>query len=359
MLRRLSNFLLHRVTRNVFFWMLFAGLPIWLNWDGYGSKANFYTDLLYYAELAFLGYVNNLVLIPRLMDTGRVTTYFLASTVLVVTVSWLALFVLTPLVSDYTSRLNRPYVTYMYNLADYFFFTGFFTGAALLSRLAKSKQRSAQLTELQKTTELNFLKAQINPHLLFNTLNMFYGAAQERSPALPDMLLSLSDTMRYALREGRTERVPLVREVDFLNGYIDLQKLRLEDRARITFNIGGDFKRYKVPPLLFIVLVENAFKYATNHHVDNIRIDFKLIIGSESLVFRSENNIGDLLSPPDSNGVGLANLHKRLGLIYESKTAQLVTNIVGETFMAELSLPLEKTSIAPAAAPLKAIRKTL
>jgi len=358
MFRRLSDLLLNRFNRNVLFWLLFAGLPIWLNWDGYGSKANFYTDLLFYAQLAFLGYVNNLLLIPTLMDTGRVTAYFLVTSLMIVVVSWLGLFVFTPLVSDYTSKLSRPYIVFMYDLGDYFFFTGFFTGAALLTRLVQSKQRSAQLAELQKTTELNFLKAQLNPHLLFNTLNMFYGAAQERSPALPDMMLGLSNTMRYALREGRTDRVPLVREVDFLNDYIDLQKLRLEDRARVTFSVGLGFESYKVPPLLFIVLVENAFKYASHHHVDNILIDFKLIVGDERLLFRSENNIGDLLSPPDSNGVGLDNLRKRLSLVYINRVARLATKVVGETFIAELSLPLEKTSLAPAAAPLKALRKT-
>lgn len=117
----------------------------------------------------------------------------------VIVVAWFALFQLTPLVSDYTSRLNRPYITLLFNLADYFFFTGFFTGAALLSRLANSQKRSAQLTDLQRTTELNFLKAQINPHLLFNTLNMLYGSALERSPALPEMMLGLSNTMRDEL----------------------------------------------------------------------------------------------------------------------------------------------------------------
>jgi len=138
MLRRITDFLLHRVTRNVVFWLLYAALPVWLNWDGYGSAANFHTDLLYYTELAFPGYVNNLILIPRLMDRGRPTAYFITVTLCTLFVAYVGLYWLTPLVSDYLATRERPWMTLLYNLDGYFFFVGSFTGAALLTRLARS-----------------------------------------------------------------------------------------------------------------------------------------------------------------------------------------------------------------------------
>lgn len=235
MLPLVYNFLLHRVTRNAVFWLLFAGFPMWLNWGNYGSRANFLTDIFFYLELALLGYLNNLLLIPRLMDKGRVALYFLVTFLLVALVAYLGLFWITPLVSDYTSRLTRPWVRLVFNLGDYLFFVGSFTGAALLTRLAKSQRKGERLAEEQRTSQLNFLKAQINPHLLFNTLNMLYGAAQEKSAELPDMMLGLSNSMRYALREGPREKVLLDKEIDFLRGYIDLQQLRLEGRASVRF----------------------------------------------------------------------------------------------------------------------------
>jgi len=347
-----ARFLLHRVTRNVVFWLLFAILPVWLNWDGYGSKANFYTDLLYYLEIAFLGYFNNLVLIPRLMDRGRVAAYFVIVFVLVLFTAYVALFWLTPLVSDYTSRLSRPWMTFYYNLDGYFFLVGSFTGAALLVRLAREKSRSQQLDALQKETKLSFLKAQINPHLLFNTLNMMYSHALDRSPVVPEMMLGLAGTMRYALHEGQAKRVPLPAEVQFLQDYVELQRLRLEDRAQVSFLCDTPTSEFQVAPLLLIVLVENAFKYATSHHVDAIDIRIELRTAGDELYFTVRNNL-DLLEaasgPRAQSGIGLGNLQQRLRLIYGS-AQQLKTEKTDTTFQAVLVLPLEPYA-APAAAP--------
>ncbi len=353
---RVSHFLLHRVTRNVVFWVLFAGLPVWLNWGNYGSKANFLTDILYYLELAFLGYLNNLILIPKLMDKGKVRTYFTVVFFLVLVVAYLALFWITPMVSDYTSRLSRPYMRYLFNLADYFFFVGSFTGAALLVRLANSKRRSALLSEQQQLSELNFLRAQINPHLLFNTLNMFYGAAQEQSPKLPEMMLGLANTMRYALKEGSRHRVLLHREIEFLHNYVDLQRLRLEARAQVSFITHTAGLSLKVPPLLFIVLVENAFKYASDHHVDGIMINLRLEVKHNKLFFRTENNVGDALAGTEATGLGLANLRQRLELIYSDRPAELHTQTASGMYIAELTLPLEFT---PSASPEKLKNKLI
>jgi sensor histidine kinase YesM len=358
MLPRFTNFLLRRTTRNIIFWLLFAGLPMWLNWDNYGSRANFLTDVFFYLELAFLGYFNNLVLIPRLMDQARVVAYFSAVFILVLLVAYLALFWITPTVSTYTSSLSRPWMTWLFSLADYFFFVGSFTGAALLTRLAYSKRRSALLAEQQRASELNFLKAQINPHLLFNTLNMFYGAAQERSPALPDMMMGLANSMRYALHEGRKERVGLDREISFLRDYVALQELRLEGRATVSVIVDTGNQPLRVPPMLFIVLVENAFKYATDHHVEGIQINLRLEVWEDRLRFRTENNVGDHLAGKAAGGVGLENLRNRLRLIYGITLARLRTDIVAGKFIAELSLPLEPAPFAPASAPKKLILPT-
>lgn len=353
MLSRLSKFLLHRATRNVAFWLLFAGLPVWFNWGNYGSRANFLTDIFYYFELAFLGYFNNLVLIPRLMDRGKVILYFVVVFLLVLFIAYLALFWITPTVSTYTEGLSRPWMTWLFNLADYFFFVGSFTGAALLTRLAYSKRRSAKLAALQRASELNFLKAQINPHLLFNTLNMFYGAAQEGSPALPNMIMGLANSMRYALHEGRKERVILNREIGFLRDYVALQELRLEGRATVNFMVDIGSYKLQVPPMLFIVLVENAFKYATDHHVDGIIIDLRIEVWEDRLRFRTENNVGDHLAGTAASGIGLENLRNRLQLIYGKTAARLRTDVVEWKFIAELSLPLETAPSAPASSPKK------
>ncbi|MEM6772118.1 MAG: histidine kinase, partial [Bacteroidota bacterium] len=187
----------------------------------------------------------------------------------------------------------------------------------------------------------NFLRAQINPHLLFNTLNMFYGAAQEKSEELPDMMLGLANAMRYALQDGNRKRVFLQREIGFLHDYVKLQELRLEGRAQVSFVTHTADLHLQVPPLLFIVLVENAFKYASDHHVDGIVINLRLEVKRNQLCFRTENNIGDALAGSGATGLGLANLRQRLALIYGDQSASLHTMTAGHLYIAELTLPLE------------------
>ncbi|MEL7161332.1 MAG: histidine kinase, partial [Bacteroidota bacterium] len=356
-LHPVARFFLHRVTRNLLFWFFFAGLPVWLNWDNYGSAANFWTDIFYYLELAFLGYFNNYFLIPRLLDRGKVAPYTIIIFLITPLMAYVSLFHLTPLVSDYTSRLSHPWMTLYYDLDNYFFFVGTFTGAALVTRLAQERYRSRQLKTLQQETELSFLKAQINPHLLFNTLNMMYSHAQERSPVVPDLVVGLANSMRYALHEGQARRVPLPTEVRFLRDYTELQRLRLEDRARVEFRneiAGAD--NYQVAPMLFIVLVENAFKYATANQVDNIVIQLHLLIISDHLYFRVTNSLDGPAPPPGkTGGIGLDNLRKRLRLIY-GREQQLITRRQNDRYHAELMLPLDpvsarKTDPAPATAP--------
>ncbi|MEO0734903.1 MAG: histidine kinase [Bacteroidota bacterium] len=340
------RYLLHPLPRNLLFWFFFAGLPVWLNWDNYGSPANFWTDIFYYLELAFLGYFNNYFLIPRLLDRGHVARYVGVIFLLTPLVAYLSLFHLTPLVSEYTSRLSRPWMTLYYDLDNFFFFVGTFTGAALVERLARERYRSRRLQSLQQETELSFLKAQINPHLLFNTLNMMYSHAQEQSPVVPDLVIGLANSMRYALHEGQAHRVPLPTEIRFLRDYAELQRLRLEDRATVEFrNEVEGAEQYQVAPMLFIVLVENAFKYATANQVENIVIQLHLLIINDHLYFRVTNSLDGPAPPPGKNGgIGLENLHKRLRLIY-GREQQLSRRCKDDRYHAELILPLDRISL--------------
>lgn len=346
----LARFLLHRVTRNILFWLVYAVLPVYLNWGNFGSDANLYTDLLYYATLAVLGYVNNLLLIPWLMDRGRPVAYFVAAGTLLLVVAYVEMFWLVPLLSDYLDSVGNYLVTYWYNLGNYLFFMGTFTGAALLSRLATAHRRTRELENLQAETELAFLRAQVNPHLLFNTLNMLYSHAVEGSARVPEMMLALSDSLRYAVRAADLDRVLLYHEINYLRDYVELQQLRLEDRAVVDFTdeVGPQSQEMTVAPLLLIVPVENAFKYATASLVEGIRIAISLRLEADVLVFTVVNNTDPENTGPAVPGMqvaipgeqtGLANLHRRLELIY-GNDASFRTKVTNGTFTAVLRLPL-------------------
>lgn len=337
-----QSFFLHRVTRNVLFWTLFAGIPIWFNWNNFGSHANFLTDIEFYFKCAFLGYFNNLVLIPRLFDRGRVSAYFLVIGAVILVTEYISLFLIVPLLSDYLNTVSSRVTTYLYSLEDTVFFVGSFLAAAFLSRLTAEKKKSKNLTELQAETELAFLKAQINPHFLFNTINMLYSYALERSAAIPNLLLKLAENMRYVLHEGSQERVGLSEEINFLMDYVALQKLRLEGRANVNFKvIRGPNSETAIAPLLLIVFIENAFKYAGEGQVDNIKINITINETTNGIEFTCSNTatISDVPSNQDYSGIGLVNVKKRLDLIYQ-QNYQLIYGLTSNSkYQVSLSLP--------------------
>ncbi|MEM8891261.1 MAG: sensor histidine kinase [Bacteroidota bacterium] len=162
--------------------------------------------------------------------------------------------------------------------------------------------------------ELALLKSQINPHFFFNTLNNLYGLVVEKSDEAPGVVLKLSEMMRYTIYNGREEFVSLDDEVTYLENYIDLHKIRYQKKVSIDFQkeIAGE---YKVAPLLFIILLENAFKHGVEGMTDAAYVRLHLSAKDHQLNFVIENNFEEQTSK-GPGGIGLENLRKRLDHIY-------------------------------------------
>ena len=184
--------------------------------------------------------------------------------------------------------------------------------------------------------ELSLLKSQINPHFFFNTLNNLYGLTVEKSDEAPEVVLKLSDMMRYTIYMGKEDFVPLKEEVDYLKNYIELHKIRYQKSVDIKFsysNVSG----YKIAPLLFIIALENAFKHGVEKLTDNafIHLDLKTIDGN--IIFEIENNF-EKLNNRSNRGIGLDNLKQRLQLLYPKKHQLAIST---NDFVYKLSLKLE------------------
>ena len=157
---------------------------------------------------------------------------------------------------------------------------------------------------------MNALKAQINPHFLFNTLNGIYGLSLTNSTKTSDSILKLSSIMRYVLTETNTDLVYLKHELDYIDNYIDLQKIRLTDKTSINYTITGDLADQKVPPLLFINFIENAFKYGLSNEV-NTTIEIQIQIQKNKLTLIVKNNkISDRFNEQISSNIGMPNIKK-------------------------------------------------
>lgn len=165
-------------------------------------------------------------------------------------------------------------------------------------------------------TELSLLKAQVNPHFLFNTLNGLYALALTKSDLTAESISKLSSIMRYSISDGQSSRIELEKEIEFINDYLDLQRLRLTPKTKLHFRATGDFMGKFIEPLMLISFIENAFKYGvSNEKESNILIQISLIY-STLHVFVQNDKVNAGIGGMSSSELGIANSRKRLELNY-------------------------------------------
>ncbi|HAS42100.1 MAG TPA: hypothetical protein DCS93_16600 [Microscillaceae bacterium] len=204
-------------------------------------------------------------------------------------------------------------------------------------RLQAKQQQTANQ---QLIAEMKYLKLQINPHFLFNTLNSLYYLTQNKSDLAPDVVQKLAHLMRYMLEKGSEESVALSDEIAFVEAYLQLEKIRIA-QCEIQFTRPEALPSCHIPPLLFIPLVENAFKHGIDKSSDNNFVHLSLVVESKSLTFTIQNALLDIKNETGS-GIGLANLQKRLTLLYQSRYT-LDTQVKGRIFHAVLQIPLNNS----------------
>jgi LytS/YehU family sensor histidine kinase len=208
--------------------------------------------------------------------------------------------------------------------------------------LQEANLRIKEIERENAESELRALKAQINPHFFFNTLNSIYSLSLDRSEKTPELILKLSELMRYILYETRDDYVSMERQLDFLQNYIYLEQLRTDEKIKIEIEIKGEHKNLMVAPLLFVPFIENAFKHVAKEKNDPsfIRILFDLT-HPDKIRFSVKNRKYNLPGRADGKmeGIGLANVRKRLNLLYPS-SHELKISDTGEVFEVELTLKL-------------------
>lgn len=182
-------------------------------------------------------------------------------------------------------------------------------------------------------TELMLLKSQVSPHFFFNTLNNLYGLVAKDAQTAQKMILKLSDMMRYSIYEGKKETVAIEEEINFLKNYIELHTMRYHKYIAVEFtcNVDGTLK---VVPLLYIILLENAFKHGVESLRENAYIKINLATSHGQLYFRIENNFEKTHSKP---GIGLKNLKRRLELTYPNQH-ELNFSVKENVYQAQLML---------------------
>lgn len=279
---------------------------------------DFFYAGLFHIPLFFLVYVNLSLLIPRFLQKGRYVSY-LVTAALTITLAYglheLTFEIVLPLL---------PTEYYMVSFTDWevlvTIFTIYFVLTALL-KLSKSWYVLQRVEKEKLAIELNSLKSQVNPHFLFNSLNSIYSLAMAKSEQTPDTVLELSNLLRYMLYEVGEATVDLGKEVEMMENYVELQKLRADASAEISFQIKGDDLNQKIAPLLFFPLIENSFKHGIKGVSDKAYVRMVLECREKQIGFEIENNKGEVddMEHGKYGGIGLENVKRRLSLIYPGK----------------------------------------
>ena len=199
-------------------------------------------------------------------------------------------------------------------------------------------ERKSKESELEKVNaELSFLKLQINPHFLFNTLNNIYALASIQSTQTPAAIMKLSDIMRYVMYDAQSDYVPLDKEVEYIRNYIELQKMRSNDKLVLIFEVTGNISGQRIAPLLLLSFIENAFKYGISNHEES-KIEIIINVNHGTLQMQVNNTIFNRIQQ-SNNSIGLPNTRRRLELLYPNRH-RLAVSKTETNFIIDLSIQL-------------------
>jgi two-component system LytT family sensor kinase len=226
-------------------------------------------------------------------------------------------------------------------LAPFFFVKILFEISRLYSRTLNIQKQKATLEIQNINIEKDFLKAQLNPHFLFNTLNNLYSLTLRKDSLAPEVILHLSDTMSYTLYESNTEKVPLFKELEFIKNYAELEKMRYSGDKNIQFDFPSEStcSGLYIAPLLTFTFIENAFKYGLKSKKDAF-LSLRIKIEDGCFYFEIENDADKTREKADFGGIGLENSKKRLQLLYPSRHELQIQNLEN-CFKVSLKLGLE------------------
>ncbi len=281
-----------------------------------------FINVFFYAALV---YFNIFYLIPNFLTGKRLWIYLLMFVASCLILTPLKVFIL------YILHSNFPeFQAVLIENQRWYFSTLLLMGGSstVYSIITEWKNQEKEQAELQSKTiesELRFLKTQINPHFLFNTLNSLYALTLKKSDAAPDVVLMLSEMMRYMLYECNEPEVLLSKEINYIENYLNLEKLRLTKNFDVTFDSTGEAGTKTIAPLLFIPFIENTFKHGASHQIKNSFIHIYLEVRESSVIFTCENSKPEFLPALQpqrkSGGIGLTNVKRRLDLLYPKKNS--------------------------------------
>ncbi len=298
-------------------------------------------------------YISLYVLMPRLLFQKKYGKFFLSLIGVVLVfcfLSWISyIYIQDPLFWP-----DDTFVPEIWNWKKILKSTGKIYPVVVLAIVIKwfkywyrDQQRTQALEQEKLQAELKFLKAQVHPHFLFNTLNNLYALTLKQSQDAPEVVLKLSDLLDYMLYECNADWVPLKKEIKLVEDYIALEKIRYGNRLEISFDIRGEVENQMIAPMMILPFVENSFKHGVSEELEQSWVSMDLTVKSESLTLKVENSKSKNGVHEDrfdyKQGIGLKNVQRRLDLLYEGNYDLNVLD-TEDTYLVVLKLNLKGQS---------------
>ncbi len=326
-----------KIVTHAILWLVVLGYPLFLQSGNTSVVSLLPRYVISTALLVSLFYYNSLVLIPRYLAKRKVALYILL--------------IIAGIVVTMGINIVNHYIFYStddtlgwklkHQIYDAAFLALIVWGVSTVSRITtewfSNEIMRKEAEKKQIAAELAFLKSQINPHFLFNSLNNIYALCHRSDdPEAAEAIAKLSGLMRYMLFGSATSTVKLKDEIEYLRNYLDLQKMRINKDIEVTFVINGEVENFEIAPLLLIPFVENAFKYGLSY-VANSFVRIECTVEKSELKFCVQNTVHERGKSELSSGIGLENVKRRLTLLYPDKH-NLRINDANAIFDVELTL---------------------
>jgi len=324
-LNYLTKIIKNRILYHLVFWLTaFIVLIQLFKVSATVEKIDYIYTAIFQFTLMIAVYINLWVLIPKFLISKRILLYALFSILAITFCSHFNVLLFSELI-DYI--LPGYYFISYYSFLDISkFFLVFILLTTLLKlskewfQLIESKQKFIETEKEKVKIELMALRAQVNPHFLFNSLNVLYSLALKNAKETPESIIKLSDILRYVIYDSNKEKVNIKSEVELINNYLSLQQHRIDKTSSINF--APEIQtNVDVAPMLFLPLVENSFKHGVKGDVSNTFVNIILKATNKIVLFNIENNKGSSENPDQNTegGIGLTNIKKRLSLLYPEK----------------------------------------
>lgn len=327
---------------HVLFWTLVGCLWLYLRYQDYASVTQaIYVTVVKVIDMAAIIYLVNLWLVPQFLYRKKYVQFSLVFVGLVASSSYLKMVILSAILEESLKDINVKEAIYN-NFVTQFFLV--LASIALKSALdyIRLQKKMAEVAKENAEAELNFLKAQINPHFLFNSLNAVYFLIDKENTEARNALHKFSEMLRYQLYECSDKLIPIEKELQFLKDYVHLQKLRFDSNTDVGFKTKGNISGFAIEPLLLIPFVENSFKHLS-HFPDGKENEVQIELWRQngSIHFSVYNTTESKTENNQGKGIGLTNVKRRLDLLYPKKHQLEIKEREG-WFGVELSLLLDQ-----------------